>query len=89
MLLLFIYIYIYIDTQIYIYIYIHPHIYIYIYSHTHIYTTKMSWGERVFFNVCYPDWFRVGGRNFYRNQSRFKFFYAELVLRLSETFTKR
>ena len=27
-------------------------------------------GKRVFFNVCYPHWLRVGGRNFYRNQLR-------------------
>ena len=66
------------------------YIYVCVYIYIYIYTTKMSRGKRVFFNVCFPDWLKVGGRNFYRNQSRFKFFYAELVLRLSETFfTKR
>ena len=78
--------------QIYIYIMFTNILYIYVcvYIYIYIYTTKMSRGKRVFFNVCFPDWLKVGGRNFYRNQSRFKFFYAELVLRLSETFfTKR
>ena len=86
MLLLFLYIYKYIYILCLLIYYIYVCVYIYIY----IYTTKMSRGKRVFFNVCFPDWLKVGGRNFYRNQSRFKFFYAELVLRLSETFfTKR